>query len=82
MVDQDTTAKKCSDSIDVNDRLREIEKQRRIVLAATDDERIARCMRMLGCDLVATQRLEFERASELSEPTHEGLLTGGAGDRA
>jgi hypothetical protein len=37
-------------------------------------------MRMLGCDLVATQR-DFRRASELSETAHQGLLTGGAGDR-
>jgi hypothetical protein len=79
MQDHDTTPKKSSDSIDVNQRLREIEKQRRIILEATGDERVSRCMRMVGCDLVATQR-DFQRASELPETAHEGLLTGGAGD--
>jgi hypothetical protein len=38
-------------------------------------------MRMVGCDLVAA-REGFRRASELSEPTRQGLLTGGAGDSA
>lgn len=51
-------------SIDIQQRLAEIEKQRRIILEATDDERLARCMRVLGCDLVATQR-DFRRANEL-----------------
>ena len=53
-------------AIDIDARLAEIEKQRRIILQATADERLQRCMRMLGCDLVATQR-DFQRASELSE---------------
>jgi hypothetical protein len=69
------------DAIDIDARLRAIEKQRRIILEHTDDERLARCMRMLGCDLVATQR-DFQRASELPETARQGLLTGGAGDSA
>ncbi|MCQ4334634.1 hypothetical protein KM295_14335 [Natronomonas sp. F2-12] len=68
-------------AIDVQARLEIIERQRRIILEATDDDRLRRCMRLLGCDLVATQR-DFQRASELPETAHEGLLTGGAGDRA
>jgi hypothetical protein len=70
-----------TEAIDVQSRLEIIEKQRRIILHHTDDERLQRCMRMLGCDLVATQR-DFQRASELSETPRQGLLTGGAGDSA
>jgi len=66
-------------AIDVQKRLEIIEKQRRIILEHAADERLQRCMRMLGCDLVAAQR-GFRRASELPETAHQGLLTGGAGD--
>lgn len=66
-------------------RLRSMDRDRQAImkLAAADDDRLQRCMRMVGCDLVASQD-DFETASELSglpEATHQALQTDGAGDR-
>jgi hypothetical protein len=54
-----------------------MEKQRRIILQATDDERVARCMRLVGADLGATRRVDFDAASEL----HEGIRAHREGQR-
>jgi len=65
------------DGIDIEHRLREMEKQRRIILQATDDERLRRCMQLVGADLGATRRLDFDAASEL----HDGLRAHREGQR-
>jgi len=65
------------DGIDIGHRLQEMEKQRRIILQATDDERLRRCMRLIGADLGATRRVDFEAASEL----HEGIRAHREGQR-
>jgi len=65
------------DGIDIKHRLQEMEKQRRIILQATDDERVARCMRLVGADLGATRRVDFDAASEL----HEGIRAHREGQR-
>jgi hypothetical protein len=65
------------DGIDIEHRLQEMEKQRRVILNATDDERLRRCMRLVGADLGATQRLDFDAASEL----HDGLRAHREGQR-
>jgi len=54
-----------------------MEKQRRVILNATDDERLRRCMRLVGADLGATQRLDFDAASEL----HDGIRAHREGQR-
>ena len=65
------------DGIDIEHRLQEMEKQRRVILNATDDERLRRCMRLVGADLGATQRLDFDAASEL----HDGIRAHREGQR-
>lgn len=66
-----------SSGIDIEHRLQEMEKQRRVILNATDDERLRRCMRLVGADLGATQRLDFDAASEL----HDGIRAHREGQR-
>jgi len=69
-------------AIDVQSRLRIMEKQRRAILEADTDDDTERAMRAIGCTLVATQP-DFQRAtvSELPETPRIVPYCGETADR-